>query len=128
VDFVGEVPRDQLRELMRNARAFVFAAEEDFGIVPLEAQACGTPVIAYARGGVLETIAGDGAAATGRFFDVQSADAIAAAVEAFESHDPIDPQACRRSAERFGSARFRDEFIQFVGAITPAPAAGNAAA
>ena len=66
VEFVGEVSRERLRELMREARAFVFAAEEDFGIAPVEAQACGTPVIAFARGGVVETVRGlDAAQPTG---------------------------------------------------------------
>ena len=56
VEFVGKVPAERLRELLRGARAFVFAAEEDFGILPVEAQACGTPVIAFGRGGSLETV------------------------------------------------------------------------
>ena len=74
VEFVGEVPRERLRELLRGARAFLFAAEEDFGILPVEAQACGTPVIAYGRGGSLETVRGlDAAAPTGAFFARQDA-------------------------------------------------------
>ena len=73
VEFAGEVPRDRLRALMRGARAFVFAAEEDFGIIPLEAQACGTPVIAYARGAAIETLRGpDSRQPTGVFFATQS--------------------------------------------------------
>jgi glycosyltransferase involved in cell wall biosynthesis len=120
VEFVGEVPRIRLRELMRNARAFLFAAEEDFGIVPMEAQACGTPVIAYARGGALETIVGDGPMRTGHYFAEQSASAIAAAVNSFELHDPVDPLACRRNAERFGRLRFRHEFTDFIGLGTVA--------
>ncbi len=72
VEFVGEVARERLRELLRRARAFIFAAEEDFGILPVEAQACGTPVIAYRRGGVLETVRGlEAAQPTGVFFDEQ---------------------------------------------------------
>ena len=90
--------------------------EEDFGIAPLEVQACGTPVIAYGRGGVRETIVADGAHATGAFFDAQSADAIAAAVRAFEARDAgIDAADCRRNAERFGASRFRREMSAFTG-------------
>ncbi len=116
VEFAGEVPRERLRELMRGARAFVFAAEEDFGIVPLEAQACGTPVIAYGRGGALETLRGNAAPGrSGLFFDTQTPEAIAAAVRAFESL-PATPAAadCRANAERFSTPRFRTEFAAFV--------------
>lgn len=115
VRFVGEVPRDEMRELMRNARAFVFAAEEDFGIMPLEAQACATPVIAYARGGARETIVADGERATGVFFDAQTPAAIADAVQRFEALAvPIDPAQCRANAERFATPRFRSGFALFV--------------
>jgi glycosyltransferase involved in cell wall biosynthesis len=116
VTFAGEVTRERLRELMRDARAFVFAAEEDFGIAPLEAQSCGTPVVAHGRGGVCETIVTAGEHATGAFFDVQSAEAIAAALRAFEARDAgIDAADCRRNAERFSAARFRREMSAFVG-------------
>jgi glycosyltransferase involved in cell wall biosynthesis len=117
VDLVGRVDRSRLRDLLRRARAFIFAADEDFGIAPVEAQACGTPVIAYGRGGALETIRGEGdpAGATGVFFDKQSASAIAAAVRRFETIEPtLSPDVCRRNAERFAEARFRQEMRAFV--------------
>jgi glycosyltransferase involved in cell wall biosynthesis len=68
VEFTGEVPRERLRELLRGARAFLFAAEEDFGILPVESQACGTPVIAYGRGGALETVRNIGSPRPTGFF------------------------------------------------------------
>jgi glycosyltransferase involved in cell wall biosynthesis len=118
VEFVGEVARDRLRDLLRAARAFVFAADEDFGKLPVEAQACGTPVIAYGRGGALETVRGpDDPRPTGLFFPTQSAEAIAEAVGCFERElaDAVRPDDCRTSAERFSVARFRSRFATFVG-------------
>ena len=99
---------------MQRARAF--AAEEDFGITPLEAQACGTPAIAFGKGAVLETIHGlDHAAPTGLFFDHQTPDSVVAAVQRFEAeHHRITPQACRDNAVRFAPERFRAEFTAFV--------------
>jgi len=118
IEFVGEVARERLRELLRGARAFLFAAEEDFGILPLEAQAVGTPVIAFGRGGVLETVRGlDDRAPTGVFFVEQTPAAIANAVRRFEADAPrIRPEACRTNAERFSAERFRREFAAFVAA------------
>jgi glycosyltransferase involved in cell wall biosynthesis len=81
VTLVGRVDRFRLRELLRGARAFLFAAEEDFGIVPVEAQACGTPVIAFGKGGACETVNDD----TGVFFLDQTSDAIVDAIELFEA-------------------------------------------
>jgi glycosyltransferase involved in cell wall biosynthesis len=120
VEFVGEVPRERLRELLRGARAFVFAAEEDFGILPVEAQACGTPVIAYGRGGALETVReGEAGTATGMFFGAQTAEAIAAAVRAFDQALPtLRAAQCRANAERFSAERFRAQFEAFVNSVT----------
>ena len=98
---------------MQRARAFVFAAEEDFGITPVEAQACGTPVIAYGRGGSLETVRGRGhpSRRTGLFFDTQTVDAVIEAVASFEALPvPIRPEVCRAHAEQFSPARFRARF------------------
>src|SRR5205085_9034009 len=85
---------------LARARAFVFAAEEDFGIAPLEAQAHGTPVIAYARGGSSETIRGlDTAQPTGVLFEEQTASSIAHAIRTFEAQKTlIGPEACRDNA------------------------------
>ena len=97
VTVLGYQPDEVLRDYMQRAKAFVFAAEEDFGIVPLEAQACGTPVIAFARGGALETIRGlDDSQPTGVFFKEQSVPAMVAAVNSFEREAArILPGICR---------------------------------
>ena len=112
VKLVGHQPFDRLVEYMRLARAFVFAAEEDFGIVPVEAQACGTPVIAYGRGGVTESVI---AGKTGVFFNEQTAQSLCDAVHRFE-HDyaAFDPIAIRANAEKYNAARFREEFLKLV--------------
>jgi len=116
IEFLGRQPFESLRDHLRRARAFVFAAEEDFGIAPLEAQACGTPVVAYGRGGVLETIRPLGASdPTGVFFQEQSVKSIVAAVKRFEREGgEIDPAACRQNALRFTTERFRDRFRAYV--------------
>jgi len=116
ITFLGHQPMASLRAHLRRARAFVFAAEEDFGIAPLEAQACGTPVVAYGRGGALETIRGlETSAPTGVFFSEQTTTALAAAIDIFEkaSHR-ITPEACRENASRFGRVRFHQEFRAHV--------------
>ena len=105
-----------LKEKMQKSKAFVFAAEEDFGIVPVEAQACGTPVIAYGKGGALETVINyDKENPTGIFFKEQTADSIVNAVKIFEKNIKLfKPENCRKNAERFSEARFRNEFKQFI--------------
>jgi glycosyltransferase involved in cell wall biosynthesis len=114
------------------AAAFLFVAEEDFGIAPVEAQAAGTPVIAYGRGGVLESVHGlEHARPTGLFFDAQTPAALADAVRRFEAaRGRIDPAACRERARSFAPARFRAEFEAVVTATlarrtadAPAPTA-----
>lgn len=117
VTVLGFQSDEVLVDHMQRARAFVFAAEEDFGITPVEAQACGTPVIAYGRGGSLETVRGRGdpRRRTGLFFDAQTVEAIVDAVESFEAlPEPIRPEVCRAHAERFAPEQFRARFARAV--------------
>ena len=118
VTLLGHASDAERDRRLATARAFVFTAEEDFGIAPLEAQARGTPVIAYGRGGARETIRGlDDAAPTGVLFDQQTSEAIAAGVREFEANEGrITAGACRDNAARFSAARFRSEFSAFVAA------------
>ncbi len=115
IELLGYQPDTRLRELMAHARAFVFAADEDFGIMPLEAQAVGTPVIAFGRGGALETVRGpeQGSAASGCFYPEQRPDSLRSAVERFEASD-ISPHACRRQAERFSPQRFWRQWLELL--------------
>jgi glycosyltransferase involved in cell wall biosynthesis len=119
VEVLGYQEFDVLLDYMQRAKAFVFAAEEDFGIMPLEAQACGTPVIAFGKGACRETIRGtDTTYPSGIFFDAQTPESIVAALDKFESSS-ISPHACRENAMRFSRMRFRETFRNFVnGAIT----------
>jgi glycosyltransferase involved in cell wall biosynthesis len=114
VTLLGHVNRERLRDVLRGARAFIFAAEEDFGIAPLEAQACGVPVIAFGRGGARETVRGlDSDSPTGIHFAAQTVESIASAVGEFE-RARISPAACRENAEAFSEERFRENFGSFV--------------
>lgn len=116
VQVLGFLPTAALVSHMQRARALVFAAEEDFGIAPVEAQACGTPVIAYGRGGSLETVrGGDDADATGLFFDAQTPEAICEAVERFEARSGGFPaETCRRHAQGFSEENFRQRLAAHV--------------
>jgi glycosyltransferase involved in cell wall biosynthesis len=116
VSILGYRDDDSLRNYMQHARAFVFAAQEDFGIAPVEAQACGTPVIAYGKGGVTETIRGlDAEHPTGVLFAEPTVDSLIEAIELFEQHrQRISPTACRENGSRFAPDRFRAEFAGFV--------------
>jgi len=121
VRFVGRVPDDELARLYRSARALVYPQHEDFGLVAVEAQSAGRPVIGFGRGGLVDTVVpltddADGspdtspADATGVFFDEQTPEALCEAIERFEKHEHrFDPRALRRWAERFSPARFDRE-------------------
>lgn len=116
VTLMGYQPSEVLQQYMREAKAFVFAAEEDFGIAPVEAQASGTPVIAYGKGGLLETVRGlDSDHPTGVFFKEQSVEAIVEAVRVFEAHQhKILPIHCRMHALQFSTETFCHKFQHFV--------------
>jgi glycosyltransferase involved in cell wall biosynthesis len=114
VKLLGYQPDAALREIVGNARAFVFAAEEDFGISVVEAQACGTPVICYGKGGVLDSVAdGD----TGVYFSEQSPESIAGAIRRFESLTTLlSPFEIRAQAQRFCPEQFQNKFLRHVAA------------
>lgn len=117
VTLLGHQPTAALVQAMQRARALVFAAEEDFGIAPVEAQACGTPVIAYGRGGSLETVKGHGPQPTGLFFDTQSVASIVDAVRRFDAQaERFTPEACRAHALGFSAAAFRERLAAHVDA------------
>lgn len=116
ITLLGYQPFSVLKEHMQNTKAFVFAAEEDFGIIPVEAQACGTPVIAFGKGGALETVRPVGIEnPTGIFFKQQTVTSLQDAIDEFEKTQSLfTPNACRENAERFSRARFDQEFRNFV--------------
>lgn len=113
VTVMGYQPFDVLKDKMQHAKAFVFAADEDFGMIPIEAQSCGTPVIAYGHGGSLETVNGG---KTGLFFYEQTPEAIVEAVNKFEAmgSQPFAPADCRQWAEGFSEERFKRKIKEFV--------------
>lgn len=116
IEVLGFQPTQVLIDHMQRAKAFVFAAEEDFGLMPIEAQASGTPVIAYAKGGALETVRGlEQSQPTGIFFNEQSIASICAAVKEFEMvRNEITVENCIANAKKFGSEQFRAQFKQLV--------------
>ncbi len=111
VQMLGHQPLEQMKQYVQKAKAFVFAAEEDFGIVAVEAMACGTPVIAFGRGGATESII---PGKTGIFFESQTIDALTEAIQKFETSPKMDPAVIRAQAERFSNARFRQELMELV--------------
>ena len=122
VRFLGELSTDDLWREYSRCRALLFAADEDFGMVPLEAQACGRPVIAYGKGGSLETVRGDGPDATGVYFAEQTADSAADGVERFEVAEregAFDPGVTHRWAEQFATPVFLRRYRAFVLGVMP---------
>ncbi len=123
ITILGFQNDDKVKQYLSKAKAFVFAAKEDFGIALVEAQACGTPVIAYAKGGALEIVKAYGTSdldftaeeASGIFFSNQTVESLCETVKKFENiQGAISPENCRKNAERFSAKRFQHEFKQFV--------------
>jgi glycosyltransferase involved in cell wall biosynthesis len=115
VEFLGYTDTAKLKELYSNAKAVLFPGHEDFGLVPVEAAACGTPCIAYRDGGALETII---EGRTGEFFDEPTAESLAAAIKRFEGLS-YSKEACREQAKHFGRARFQEGIRAAIGKLTP---------
>jgi glycosyltransferase involved in cell wall biosynthesis len=122
IELLGYLDKKEVLNLTKSARAFIFAAEEDFGIAPIEAQAAGVPVIAFGKGGIKETVNGvfpnEGQISketTGIFFDTQSVKSLLDALEFFEENEEnFDKHEIRKNAERFSTERFELEFKQTI--------------
>jgi glycosyltransferase involved in cell wall biosynthesis len=121
VEFIGQLDENSLHETYANCRALLFPGEEDFGIVPVEAQSHGRPVIAYEKGGVLETVTGefvddaDAENCTGVFFQQPSPESLCEAILRFERVERrFRPELIRASVERFGRERFKGEFASYT--------------
>ena len=126
IEFVGEAADERLRDIYARCRALLFAADEDFGMVPLEAQSYGRPVIAYGKGGSLETVVGADSTAvrervnrgepiTGVFFKKQSADSLANAILAFESSENLfAPEDIQLHARRFDTSVFVEQMRNYI--------------
>ncbi len=110
IEFRGKLTDPEVAALYARCRAFLFPGHEDFGIAPVEAQAAGRPVVAFGRGGALETVL-DGT--TGVLFEEQTVSALAAAMLRAE-RTPLDPRACRRNAERFAAEHFRRRMAEAI--------------
>jgi glycosyltransferase involved in cell wall biosynthesis len=121
IEFVGRVSDAELKQLYAGCRALVFPGEEDFGIAPLEANASGRPVIAYAGGGALDTVV-DGR--TGVLFERQEVSCLTSAIRRVED-TAWDADVLRRHARKFDRQVFREQFLRFVGDSVAAHAAGT---
>ena len=111
IEFLGILSNEKLLELYQQARALVFPGEDDFGITPLEAQACGTPVIAFAAGGVLETVTDQ----TGLFFKEQNVEALVKAVEIMERKwEVFVPEKFQEQLSRFGRGHFKEQMAHAI--------------
>ena len=111
IEFLGDLSSEKLVELYQQARAFLFPGEEDFGITPLEAQACNTPVIAFSSGGALETVTEQ----TGLFFNDQNVDSLCEAVVEMERiWMNFNPEAFQQQAERFGRKIYKNQMAHAI--------------
>lgn len=131
IQFLGWQSDEAIRDHLRRAKALLFPGEEDFGIVPLEAQACGCPVIAFGRGGATETVRGLGVLPepTGAFFEEQTPESLVEAIERFERvADRFDPRAARKQALLFRQERFESDLFNYLDLAIGKPAAPRRAA
>ena len=110
IEFLGQLTDMELLFYYQNCQAVIFPQEEDFGIVAVEAQACGKPVIAYKKGGSTETVA---EGKTGLFFTEQTTEALEAKIQSFKAAE-YKAEDCRRQAEKFSKEKFEKEFKKFV--------------
>jgi glycosyltransferase involved in cell wall biosynthesis len=110
IEFLGMVSDTELRMLYQNARALIFTSFEDFGLTPVEIQACGRPVVAFGKGGALETVIEN---KTGVFFHEESTDSINSAVNKLSGLE-MNPEDCRENALRFNEERFMSEIIEML--------------
>jgi glycosyltransferase involved in cell wall biosynthesis len=120
IEFRGWQSNEVIRELLCKCRALLFPTHEDFGIVPVEAQACGAPVIALHRGGATETVlpADNSHPGSGVFFADPTVESLSTAIEWFETHSQqLDPQLARRQAEKFSSTRFEQDILAYINRV-----------
>ncbi len=110
IEFLGQLTDNELLSYYQNCRAVVFPQEEDFGLVPLEAQACGKPVIAFKAGGALETVV---EGRTGTFFYPQTSQALIKTLKVFKAKD-FNPGVCRKNAKKFSKQSFKDNFKKAI--------------
>ncbi|HUT14457.1 MAG TPA: glycosyltransferase [Thermoguttaceae bacterium] len=125
VSLAGWCTNEEIRDHLRRARALIFPGNEDFGIVPVEAQACGTPVLAYAEGGATETVvpADESAAGTGLLFAGQTVESLCRAIQRLEEHpDWFDGRLARRNAQRFAAQQFEQELLAYLEQACQSPA------
>ncbi len=126
VKFLGRVADKDLPKLYAECRAFLFAADEDFGIVPVEAQSYGRPVIAYGHGGVLETVLAGAPQSTGVLFPAQSVDAVVSGILEFEFiENSFDPQFIQAHAQKFDTTVFTKAIQQYVDSMWQAHTKGK---
>lgn len=115
IEFLGWQSNESIREHFQRCRALLFPGEEDFGIVPVEAMACGAPVIAYGKGGATETVVPQ---VTGLWHEEQTVDSLIATMEQLESNsESFTTAACRKQAERFNHHRFRRELLDYLNSV-----------